>query len=90
LGFKLAKIAVYAFAAWFVWVSWRAAPHFSDGIKPGLAFYREEFGQVLDEFASAGSSAARAMKLRVEAMNLFAGPEPEARPFKGRYRTLGE
>jgi hypothetical protein len=90
LAYKFAKLAVYVLAAWFVWVSWRAVPHFSGGLDEGMAYYRSEAQQTLRDFTAAGDSVARAVWVRVEAMNLFASSPMDERAPKGRFRTLEE
>ena len=84
--YKVAKLAIYVFAAWFVWVSWRAVPHFADGFEAGLEFYRTEAVETLDEFAAAAQRIRDSVRVRLEAFR-FSDQMSEA-PSKRKFESL--
>ncbi len=86
MGYKIARFLILVFAVWFAWVSWRAVPHFSEGLDEGLNYYRYEAVQILDEFAAAGERLVRYVRTRTESLQ-FSDDIKDERPAP-RFKSL--
>jgi hypothetical protein len=82
----IGKILIYAFAAWFTYISWKAVPHFSEGFETGLLYYRIEAVQTLDDFAAAGGRMLDHMKTYIDTLHF--SEEAPVTGTAGRYRHL--
>jgi hypothetical protein len=80
------KILIWVFAAWFVYVSWRVAPHFSEGFEAGQRYYRIEAVRSLDDLAAAFSRISQPMKTKWDAIR--SSEDAPVTGTAGRFRDL--
>ena len=83
---RFVRFFIYVFAAWFVWASWRAMPHFSGGLEEGLAYYRDQASEVLEECSAAGKRVTTHLRSTFESFR-YSSQMTEERP-ASRYRKL--